>query len=112
MEYFDIGKIYDLALGYGLKLLLALVTLIIGLWIIKLIKNAIKRAMERKNMDATLRSFLLPLISILLKVLLIVSVISMVGVEMTSFVAILAAAAFAIGMALSGSLQNFAGGVM
>jgi small conductance mechanosensitive channel len=112
MKYFDSVMIYDLALGYGLKLLLALVTLIIGLWIIKLIKNAIKRAMERKNMDATLRSFLLPLISILLKVLLIVSVISMVGVEMTSFVAILAAAGFAVGMALSGSLQNFAGGVM
>ncbi len=112
MENFDIGMIYDLALGYGLKLLLALVTLIIGLWIIKLINNAIKRTMERKNTDTTLRSFLLPLISILLKVLLIVSVISMVGVEMTSFVAILAAAGFAIGMALSGSLQNFAGGVM
>lgn len=105
-------KITEIALAYGPKLIFAIITLIIGLWIIKLINNAIKRSMERSGMDSTLRSFLTPLISILLKVLLVVSVISMVGVEMTSFVAILAAAGFAIGMALSGSLQNFAGGVM
>lgn len=105
-------KITEIALAYGPKLIFAIITLIIGLWIIKLINNAIKRSMERSGMDTTLRSFLTPLISILLKVLLVVSVISMVGVEMTSFVAILAAAGFAIGMALSGSLQNFAGGVM
>jgi small conductance mechanosensitive channel len=110
MEHLE--QFYDLAIKYGLQILLALVTLIIGLWIIKIINNAIRKKMEKSKMDETLRSFLLPIISILLKILLIISVISMIGVEMTSFVAILAAAGFAIGMALSGSLQNFAGGIM
>lgn len=110
MEHLE--KIYDLAIVYGLKLILALVTLVIGLWIIKILHNVIRRKMEKSNMDLTLRSFLLPIVSVLLKVLLIISVISMLGVEMTAFVAVLAAAGFAIGMALSGSLQNFAGGIM
>ncbi|MEZ5198432.1 MAG: mechanosensitive ion channel [Bacteroidales bacterium] len=104
--------IYDLSITYGLKLLLALVTLIIGLWIIKLIIKGIGRSMEKKDVDPTLRQFLNSLLSMLLKVMLIISVISMLGVEMTSFVAILAAAGLAVGMALSGTLQNFAGGVM
>ncbi|NCC74122.1 MAG: mechanosensitive ion channel [Sphingobacteriia bacterium] len=110
MEIFE--TIYALAIEYGLKVLLALVALIIGLWIIKLIVKAISRAMEKANIDVTLRKFLLPLINILLKIMLFISVISMIGVEMTSFVAVLAAAGLAVGMALSGSLQNFAGGVM
>jgi len=105
-------KIYDLAIVYGLKLLLALVTLAVGFWIIKVIMKAVKRSMIKSNLDETLRQFLLAIIGIALKVMLIISVISMLGVEMTSFVAVLAAAGFAIGMALSGSLQNFAGGVM
>lgn len=108
----DLGSISDLAVKYGLKLLLALITLVIGLWIIKMILNAIGRNMEKRDVDATVRQFLRSLLSALLKIMLIIAVISMVGVEMTSFVAILAAAGFAIGMALSGTLQNFAGGVI
>ncbi len=104
--------VYELAITYGLKLLLAIATLIIGLWIIKIILKAIGRNMEKRNVDTTLRLFLGSLLSMLLKIMLIVSVISMLGVEMTSFVAILAAVGFAIGMALSGTLQNFAGGAM
>jgi len=114
MENFniDFSMIPDLAMKYGLKLLLALLTLVIGLWIIKMILNAIGRNMEKRDVDATVRQFLRSLLSALLKIMLIIAVISMVGVEMTSFVAILAAAGFAIGMALSGTLQNFAGGVI
>ena len=116
MESFNLSEIMtvvtDLAVKYGLKLLLALVTLIIGLWIIKGIMKAIGRNMEKKDVDATVRQFVSSLLSMLLKVMLVIAVISMVGVKMTSFVAILAAAGFAIGMALSGTLQNFAGGVM
>ena len=104
--------VYDLAITYGLKILLAVVTLIIGLWIIKLVMKAIGRNLEKRDVDATLRQFLGSLLSMLLKIMLIISVISMLGVEMTSFVAILAAAGFAVGMALSGTLQNFAGGAM
>ena len=68
--------------------------------------------MDKRKMDESLKPFLLSILSILLKVLLFISVLTMVGVQMTSFIAILAAAGLAIGMALSGTLQNFAGGVM
>lgn len=116
MENLNTDKIllffYDLAIKYGLKLLLTIITLIIGLWIIKLIVKAIVRAMEKKDIDVTLRRFICSLLSILLKIMLTISVISMLGVEMISFVAILAAAGLSVGMALSGTLQNFAGGVM
>ncbi len=107
-----LATVYDLAIHYGLKILLAVVTLIIGLWIIKVVLKALNKNMEKKDVDATLRQFLGSLLSMLLKVMLIISVISMLGVEMTSFVAILAAAGLAVGMALSGTLQNFAGGAM
>ena len=116
MENFDFtvffNNILDLAVKYGLKLVLTLITLIIGLWIIKIIMNVITKNMEKRDVDASLRVFMKSLLSMLLKIMLIIAVISMLGVEMTSFVAILAAAGFAIGMALSGTLQNFAGGVM
>ncbi len=106
------ANLYELAIVYGLKLLLALVTLVIGLWILKKLIKGIGHSLEKKDVDATLRQFLLSLLSILLKIMLIISVISMLGVEMTSFVAILAAAGLAVGMALSGTLQNFAGGII
>jgi len=114
MENFniDFAAITDLAVKYGLKLLLALITLVIGLWIIKMIMNIIGSKMEKRDVDVTVRQFLKSLLSALLKIMLVIAVVSMIGVEMTGFVAILAAAGFAIGMALSGTLQNFAGGVM
>ncbi len=105
-------ELWTLALAYVPKLLLAIVTLIVGLWIIKVIVKGIRKAMARKKVDETLQSFLVSMLGILLKVMLFISVIGMVGVEMTSFVAILGAAGLAVGMALSGTLQNFAGGVM
>ena len=98
--------------GYAPKLLLAIITLIVGLWLIKKISGLLNKALKKKETDESLSKFLVSLVAILLKVLLIISVISMVGIETTSFVAILAAAGFAIGMALQGSLGNFAGGVL
>jgi len=112
MENFNMEVITALVIDYGLKILLALVVLIIGLWIIKMILNAVVRSMSKKDVDPSLRVFLKSLLSMLLKIMLIISVISMLGVAMTSFVAILAAAGLAVGMALSGTLQNFAGGAM
>lgn len=114
MEKFDtiLDSLYELGVHYGLKVLLAVFTLVVGLWIIRVFMKALGRNMEKRDVDATLRQFLKSLLSMILKILLLITVISMVGVEMTSFVAILAAAGFAIGMALSGTLQNFAGGVM
>ena len=103
---------FDFVALYGPKLVLAAVTLVAGLWIIKIITNAVGRLFKRKEVDASLQPFLKSLINGLLKVLLAISVMSMVGIEMTSFIAILGAAGLAIGMALSGTLQNFAGGVL
>ncbi|MFW6328212.1 MAG: mechanosensitive ion channel family protein [Bacteroidota bacterium] len=99
-------------IAYGAQLLLAIATLLIGLLVIGKIINAMKKVFQTRNVDASLQSFLISLSSIVLKILLVISVITMLGVEMTSFIAILAAAGLAIGMALSGTLQNFAGGVM
>ncbi|HDO27727.1 MAG TPA: mechanosensitive ion channel [Bacteroidetes bacterium] len=107
-----IKMITDFATTYGLKLIGAIIVLIIGLWIIKVIMKNIRKVMDKRKMDESLKPFLLSILSILLKVLLFISVLTMVGVQMTSFIAILAAAGLAIGMALSGTLQNFAGGVM
>ena len=109
---FNSQKIIDAVSSYMPKLILAILILIVGLWVIKLIVKGISKLMKKKNVDTSLQPFLKSLISATLKILLIISVIATLGVEMTSFVAILAAAGFAIGMALSGTLQNFAGGVM
>ncbi len=97
---------------YGLRLLGALVVLVVGLWIIKMLVKSSRRLMEKGNIDPSLSSFLKSMIDILLKVLLIISVMGMMGIQMTSFIALLGAAGLAVGMALSGTLQNFAGGVM
>lgn len=112
----SVDKILDegikLVVSYGPKLLLAIVVLFAGFWIIKKISKLIAKLMEKRNVDISLRSFLHSIINVALKILLIISVLQMVGVETTSFVAMLGAAGLAIGMALQGSLSNFAGGVL
>ncbi|NQU84308.1 MAG: mechanosensitive ion channel [Mariniphaga sp.] len=105
-------KINEIIIVFGPKLVGALITLIIGLWIISIIRKAIRKQFEKRDMEPSLRGFMNSLIGITLKLLLFISVIGMVGIQMTSFIAILGAAGLAIGMALSGTLQNFAGGVM
>ncbi len=105
-------KLVEFLVDYGPKVLGAIVVLIIGLWIIGHITKVIKNTFEKREMDPSLRGFLSSMIAILLKVLLVISVMSMVGIAVTSFIAILGAAGLAIGLALSGTLQNFAGGVI
>lgn len=105
-------KAIEMVMEYGPQLILAIITLIVGLWVIKLINKSVNKAMAKANVDASLHKFFLSLISILLKALLLISVVSMIGVEATSFVAILGAAGLAVGLALQGSLANFAGGVL
>lgn len=105
-------QLWTMAMEYAPKLLLVLVTLVIGLWIIKAIVKGVAKVMDKRNIDATLKPFVVSLFGIMLKVMLFISVVGMVGVQMTSFIAILGAAGLAVGMALSGTLQNFAGGVM
>ncbi len=105
-------KALELILVYGPKFLLAIITLIVGLWLIKFLKKATKKTFEKRDVDLSLRKFLITIIDIGLKILLLISVISMIGVALTSFIALLGAIGLAIGMALSGTLQNFAGGVV
>jgi len=105
-------KAYELGIEYAPRLALALITLLIGLWVIGGITKLIKLSMERSKVDPTLIPFMSSLVSWVLKVLLFISVASMIGIATTSFVAVLGAAGLAIGLALQGSLANFAGGVL
>jgi len=114
MEKFQqvIENLYGLAARYGIKLVLAIVVLVVGLMVIKWITKAMVKIMKKKDMNESLIPFLRSIINILLKVMLIISVMGMVGIQMTSFIAVLGAAGLAVGLALQGTLQNFAGGVM
>jgi len=116
LDKIDVQKIgdqaWELVLLYGPKLLLALVTLLIGLWIIKQLVKLVDKAMSKGNTDDTLGPFLKNLVGWVLKILLFLSVASMIGIETTSFIAIFSAATLAIGLALQGSLSNLAGGVI
>ncbi len=109
-KYFDALK--NLLIEYSPKVLTALVILIVGLFIINLIVKLTKKVMNKRGVDETLQKFLANFLSWTLKILLFVSVIAQLGVETTSFAAILAAAGLAVGLALQGSLANFAGGVL
>ena len=97
---------------FGIKLVAAIVVLLLGRWVIKLIKNALGKMMNRRNADPSLNSFLMSLVSVLLTFFLIIAIVGILGVNTSSLVALLASAGLAVGMALSGTLQNFAGGVM
>lgn len=101
-----------MAVQYAPKIVLALVTLVIGLWVVKWIMKLLEKALMKKKMEETTSHFLASIIGGILKVVLVIAVIGILGVETTSFVAILAALGFAIGMALQGSLGNFAAGVL
>jgi len=114
MENFQetLQKIYELVAQYGMKFILTIVVLIVGLLVIKWITRVLVRLMKRSNVNESLIPFLKTLANVLLKVMLVISVMGMAGIEMTSFIAVLGAAGLAVGFALQGTLQNFAGGVM
>lgn len=97
---------------WGMKLIAAIAVWIIGGFIIGALKNAFSKMLDKGKTDESLKPFLKSIVGVLLKVLLVITVMSTLGIEMTSFIAILGAAGLAVGMALSGTLQNFAGGVM
>lgn len=109
---FSQEQLFDLLVAWGTSIILAVATLVAGLFVIGLAMRVLNKALDRGNIDPSLRSFLGSLSSMGLKALVYITALSVLGIEMTSFVAILAAAGLAIGMALSGTLQNFAGGVM
>jgi small conductance mechanosensitive channel len=102
----------DLAMSYGIKVAAAIAALVIGLYVVGIVEKVVKRMFARSDVDPSLQSFLGSMISILLKILVYITALGVLGIEMTSFIAILGAAGLAVGLALSGTLQNFAGGVM
>ena len=102
----------DLAVQFGTKLIVAIIVLIVGLWIIKRILKLFDMAMQKKKVEVTLHQFMLSIVSILLKAILVIIFASMVGIETTSLIAVLGAAGLAVGLALQGSLSNFAGGIL
>ena len=97
---------------YGSRVLLALVTLAVGWWLINRLTVKIGQVLALRKADLALQGFISSLANIILKILLVVSVASMIGIQTTSFVAAIGAAGLAIGLALQGSLANFAGGVL
>ncbi|WP_428087611.1 mechanosensitive ion channel family protein [Candidatus Thioglobus sp.] len=106
------NQVIDFAVTYGTKLLIAIAVFVIGSWIIKTVVNSLEKTMSKSNKDPALVGFILSIVRILLKVMLVITALGMLGIEMTSFIAILGAAGLAVGLALSGTLQNFAGGAM
>ncbi|CAN0606075.1 unnamed protein product, partial [Ectocarpus sp. 12 AP-2014] len=102
----------ELAKEFGPKLVTAILIYIVGSWIIKKIIGAARKVMSKSKYDESLQRFLLNLVSWALKIFLIIIVISRLGVDVTTFAAVIAAAGLAIGLALQGSLSNFAGGVL
>jgi len=109
-DYYQTGVEYLIL--YVPKFLLALVVLLVGIWIISKLKKSTKKGLAKKNYDPSLIPFLSGILSAILYTLLLISVASMVGIATTSFIAVIGAAGLAIGLALQGSLSNFAGGVM
>ena len=110
MEYIE--KLWTLILNFSPQILTALAILIIGLILIRIVTKLSRKLMKNSGVEITLQKFLSNLVSWTLKILLFVVVISKLGIETTSFAAIIAAAGLAVGFALQGSLSNFAGGVL
>ena len=103
-----IQKLIDLSISAGKNILMAIVVYVVGRLIINLIQRLLTTALEHRKVDAGIQTFVESLVHIILTLLLIISVIGALGVNTTSFAALLASAGVAVGMALSGNLQNFA----
>lgn len=107
-----IDQLLSLLTDYGMRLIIALLILVLGIWVSRLIKRVLRRGMEKRSLDPTLVSFLSSLLYYILVVAVVISAISKLGIETTSFIAVLGAAGLAVGLALQGSLSNFASGVL
>lgn len=105
-------ELYKIIISKSFHLLLAIGIVVGGFWFAKLVAKGIRKAMQKGDLDAGLISFISSLVAAILKVLVVITAMTQLGLEMTSFVAILGAAGLAIGMAFSGTLSNFAGGIM
>lgn len=107
-----LSGLLDLTVAFVPKLLGCILVLWVGFKLIKLLKKALTKLLDRRNAESTLKGFLTSLVDVLMKVMLIIMAMDIIGIKATSFIAVLGAAGLAIGMALQGTLQNFAGGVI
>lgn len=105
-------QLIDSGIQAGGHILKAVIVFLVGRFLIRMLNRLVGRVMDKRNVDISIKTFVKSLVNILLTVLLIVSVVGALGVETTSFAALLASAGVAVGMALSGNLQNFAGGLV
>lgn len=107
-----VSQLTELATAYAPKFILALATLLVGLWLVRRISRGLNAILNHKSVEDTLQKFLVSFADVLLKILVLVAVAGMLGVETTSFIAMLGAMGLAVGLALQGSLSNLAGGVL
>lgn len=105
-------QLLDFGIRAGERILIAVLVFIVGRFLITMLNKFIRRLMDKRKVDISIKTFVKSLVNILLTILLIISVVGALGVETTSFAALLASAGVAVGMALSGNLQNFAGGLI
>lgn len=105
-------SLIDMAIDFAPKLLVCILILWIGFKLIKLLKKTITKLLDRRNVEASLKTFLTSFTDVILKILIVIMAMDVIGIKATSFIAILGAMGLAIGMALQGTLQNFAGGVI
>lgn len=108
----NLDQIYLWVINNGMIFLEAILFLIVGFWVVKIVVRQITKVLGKRKVDASIISFLRSFLSVGLKIMIIVSVMGMVGIEMTSFIAILGAAGLAVGLAFQGTLSNFASGIM
>jgi small conductance mechanosensitive channel len=109
-KFYD--KAYDWVIRFGPRFLVGMIVLFVGLWLIKLVLNWSHKGMHRKEVDPTLKPFLTSLLGVALRILLILGVMQIMGIQMTLFTALVGAFGVAVGLALSGTLQNFASGIL
>jgi small conductance mechanosensitive channel len=109
-KFYD--HVYDWVIRFGPKFLVGLIVLFVGLWLISMLMRWSRSGLQKKKIDASVKSFILSLIGVALRVLLILGVMQIIGIEMTLFTALIGAFGVAAGLALSGTLQNFASGVL
>jgi len=107
-----IAKAYELGTDFGVKILAALAVFIIGRWVVKYLRNLTRRVMQKRDVDPTLTKFVANLAYVALLTFVIIAALGMLGIQTTSFIAVLGAAGLAVGLALQGSLSNFAAGVL
>lgn len=108
----DLSALWNVVLEWSPKIVAGILVLIIGFWIVKIISNIIGKSLDRSGVDKDLIPFLKSLVSVLLKVMVVITAAGVVGIEITAFAALIAGAGLAIGAAMSGTLSHFAAGVM